>query len=51
MMTNRRTVASFVVLDLMTAHSMWACAVSAARDGDYEVAAYFAHMLADLAAA
>lgn len=47
----KHTIASFMVLDLVTAHVMWACVATAVRDGDYEVALYFAHMLADLVAA
>jgi hypothetical protein len=45
------TFASYLVFDLVTTRVLWACVVSAVRDGDYEVAAYFAHILADLASA
>lgn len=45
------TFASYLVLDLVTAHVLWACVMTAIHDGDHEVAAYFMHILADLASA
>jgi hypothetical protein len=45
------TFTSYLVWDLVTARVLWGCVVRAIQDGDYEVAAYFAHLLADLASA
>lgn len=45
------TFASFLVWDLVTARVLWDCVVRAVDEGDYEVAYYFAHLIADLATA
>jgi hypothetical protein len=50
-MTKPASFASYLIWDLITAHVMWACVLKAMQDGDYEAAAFFAHMLADLASA
>lgn len=47
----RYTIASYLFWDLVTAHVMWGCVLRAVHDGDYEVAAYIAHIIADLATA